>query len=144
MPLAFRNVDARPEDSVGTWPTEAVRAALERGELGDWRRLVDQFRTDPWGRTARQIEEVLSHSRPYGVAELIEATLYQARRDAEAAERSAVAAELLELVSRSGLTQAAFAARMGTSASRFSTYVNGGVTPSAALIVRARGIARSD
>ena len=41
-------------------------------------------------------------------------------------------------VAESGLTQAAFASRIGTSASRPSTYLRGEVTPSASLLVRAR------
>ena len=38
----------------------------------------------------------------------------------------------------SGLTQRDFARRMGTSASRVSTYVNGLVTPSASMMIRIR------
>jgi transcriptional regulator with XRE-family HTH domain len=41
-------------------------------------------------------------------------------------------------VARSGLSKAQFAARIGTSPSRLSTYLNGKVTPSAALMVRVR------
>lgn len=39
-------------------------------------------------------------------------------------------------VEHSGLTNAEFAALVGTSASRLSTYLSGKVTPSAALLVR--------
>lgn len=123
------------------WPTEAVQAAVERGGLCEWRRLVDQVRAEPWGRTARQIEEVLRHSRPYGVAELLEHALDGARARSESAERATVAAELRELIAGSGLTQAEFASRLGTSASRLSSYVNAAVVPSATLMVRARSTA---
>lgn len=81
---------------------------------------------------------MLSHSRPYGVAELMEGLLEQARRRAQADEREAVAAEVRRVVARSGLSKAQFAARIGTSASRLSTYLSGKVTPSAALMVRMR------
>lgn len=141
MATAFRNVTATAADPVATWPTEAVRAAIERGDLRDWRRLIAAVRADPWGRVARKIEEVLSHSRPYGVAELLEAGLADARMVAEAEERALVAAELRSLIAASGLTQGLFASRMGTSAPRLSSYVNGSVTPSAALLVRARRVA---
>ncbi len=140
MSVAFRNVSSSPEDPVGSWPTEAVQAALERGDIGDWRRLADAVDADPWGRTARQIEEVLSHSRPYGTAELLERAIGAARARAEAEERALVAAELRQLVERSGLLQAEFARRLGTSASRMSSYVNGTVVPSATLMVRARNV----
>lgn len=139
---AFRNLTITPEDPVVRWPTEAVQASLERGDLADWRRLAAEVRADPWGRTARQIEEVLGHSRPYGVAELFERVIGSARDDAETEERAEVAAELRALVARSSITQAEFARRMGTSASRLSTYVTGSVVPSASLMVRARKTAR--
>src|SRR5262249_9240822 len=70
VPLAFRNVTADPSDPVTEWPTEAVQAALERGALEHWQRLTAEIKRRPWGRTARQVKEVLSHSRPYGIAEL--------------------------------------------------------------------------
>jgi len=54
------------------------------------------------------------------------------------ADREEVAAEIADLVTRSGLTRAEFASRIGTSASRLSTYLAGTVTPSAALLVRMR------
>jgi DNA-binding transcriptional regulator YiaG len=139
--LAFRNLTITPDVPVAEWPTEAVRAALERGDLGDWRRIGAELRQDPWGRTARQVEEVLSHSRPYGVAELIERLLERARSRAEAEEREAVAAEVRRCVARSGLSKARFAARIGTSPSRLSTYLSGKVTPSAALMLRMRRLA---
>ncbi|HEY2550306.1 MAG TPA: helix-turn-helix transcriptional regulator [Streptosporangiaceae bacterium] len=93
---------------------------------------------DPWGRTARQVEEVLSHSRPYGVAELMELALSRARARAEARERSVVAAEIRDAIQHSGLSRAEFASRIGTSASRLSTYASGKVTPSASLMLRIR------
>ena len=40
MTLAFRNVDASVDDPVQTWPQEALLAALERGSIGHWRRIV--------------------------------------------------------------------------------------------------------
>ena len=141
MPLAFRNLTITPGAPVAQWPTEAVQAAIERGDLRDWRRVGAELRRDPWGRTARQVEEVLSHSRPYGAAELFEELLEHARRRAEADEREAVAAQVRRAVARSGLSKAQFATRIGTSASRLSTYLSGKVTPSAALMVRMRRLA---
>ena len=138
MTISFRNVSARPADPVAEWPTEAVQAALERGGLPEWRRIAREIAKEPWGRTARQVEEVLSHARPYGVADLFEAAIESNRELAEANERKAVATELRALVNRSGLTQAEFARRIGTSGSRMSSYVNGGVVPAATLMVRAR------
>ena len=140
--LAFRNVDASPEDPPAEWPQEAIQAALERGDLSHWRRLAKAIGAEPWGPVARRVEEVLSYSRPYGVAEAMERVIARARATAEAAERAAVATEVVGLVAKSGLTRAEFASRVGTSASRLSTYATGKVTPSAALMVRMRGASR--
>jgi DNA-binding transcriptional regulator YiaG len=141
MALAFRNLTVTPDAPVPDWPTEAVQAALERGDLADWHRIVTEIRADPWGRTARQVEEVLSHSRPYGVAEAMESVLSRARDRAEAAERAEMAADVRQAIARSGLSRAEFASRIGTSASRLSTYASGKVTPSATLMLRIRRLA---
>jgi DNA-binding transcriptional regulator YiaG len=136
--LTFRNLTITPQAPVSEWPTEAVQTALERGDLADWHRIAAAIKADPWGRTARQVEEVLSHSRPYGIAEAMQTALSRAREQAESCERAAVAAEIREAVERSGLSRADFASRIGTSASRLSTYTSGKVTPSAALMLRIR------
>jgi DNA-binding transcriptional regulator YiaG len=141
MALTFRNLAISPDDPVSTWPTEAVQTALERGDLDDWRRLADEIKRDPWGRTARQVEEVLSHSRPFGVAELMESALADIRGAVEAQERAEVAAQVRTAIERSGLRRAEFAARIGTSTTRLSTYATGRVTPSATLMLRIRRLA---
>jgi transcriptional regulator with XRE-family HTH domain len=141
--LAFRNVDASPKDPVRGWPLEAIQTALERGGLSDWRRLAAAIEAEPWGPVARRVEEVLGYSRPYGVDVAFERAILRARKAAEIAEREAVATEVGHLVQGSGFSQAEFASRVGTSASRLSTYVSGKVTPSAALLLRMRRTAES-
>ena len=141
MALAFRNLTVTPDAPVPEWPTEGVQAALERGDLADWHRIVAEIRAHPWGKTARQVEEVLTHSRPYGVSEAMETVLSRARQRAEACERAAVAAEIRESVRRSGLSRTEFASQIGTSASRLSTYASGKVIPSATLMLRIRQLA---
>ena len=140
-PLVFRNVDASPTDPVHEWPQEAIQIALERGGLTDWRRLATAIKAEPWGPVARRVEEALTYSHPYGVAAAFERAIGQSRDAAETAERDAVAVEIRNLVARSGLSQAEFASRLGTSASRLSTYASGKVTPSAALLLRMRRVA---
>jgi DNA-binding transcriptional regulator YiaG len=137
-PLAFRNVDASPEDPVSEWPLEAIQTALERGGLSHWRRLARAIRDQPWSPVARRVEEVLTYSRPYGIAPAMERVIATAREETERAERRVVAAEVDRIVRASGLSRAEFASRIGTSASRLSTYTTGKVTPSAALLVRMR------
>lgn len=136
MALRFRNLNVSPDDPVERWPVEAVQTALERGSVRDWRRLIAVIDRDPWGKTARQVEHVLTYSRPYGVANLMERVLQSARTGAERAEREVVAGKIRRAIADSGLSRAEFASRIGTSASRLSTYANGKVAPSAALMVR--------
>lgn len=140
MTLRFRNVDADPAAPPETWPYEAVVTAIERGTLRDWARLSRSVRADPWGPVARQIEEYLSYEQPYGVGPLLTRAIAHARRDAEAAERAAVAADIAALVTASGLTLSELASRLGTSASRLSTYRSGKVVPSATFLVRLRRV----
>jgi DNA-binding transcriptional regulator YiaG len=142
--LAFRNVDVSPDDPVENWPLEAIQTALERGSLKHWRRLGASIKREPWGPVARGVEAVLTYSRPYGVARTMERVIDQARRDAETAERMTVAAEVKDLIEKSGLSRKAFASRIGTSTSRLSTYATGKVSPSAALLVRMRSVAESE
>ena len=139
--LAFRNVAISPTDPVSEWPLEAIQTALERGGLADWRLMAAAIEADPWGPVARRVEEVLGYTRPYGVDAAFARAISRSRKATEAAERRAVANEIDSLVRDSGLSRAEFAARVGTSASRLSTYISGKVTPSAALLLRMRRIA---
>lgn len=140
--LKFRNLDVSPEDPVQSWPFEGILAAIERGTLPDWHRLATAIDADPWGPVARQVEEALAISRPYGTAALMQTVIETARSAAVESEREAVASEIRSLVRTSGLSQQAFAERAGTSASRLSTYLSGRVAPSAPLLFRMRQVAR--
>jgi DNA-binding transcriptional regulator YiaG len=142
--LVFRNVDASPDEAVERWPMEAIQAALERGSLKHWRRLAAAIRAQPWGPVSRAVEEVLTYSRPYGVANTLERVIERARNNAEAAERAAVAAEIQRLIEGSGLSRREFATRIGTSTSRLSTYATGKVVPSAALLLRMQAVADAE
>ena len=136
MTLAFRNVDADVCDPVDSWPQEALQAALERGDISHWRRIVAEIRRSPWGRVARAVEEILTYARPYGVAGLMERAISSARADSVRSEVEEVTARVAGLLRRSRLTIGEFAVRVGTSRSRMSTYLSGKVVPSAALLVR--------
>ena len=139
--VPLRNVDLDPDTSVEAWPFEVVQTLIERSGLSDWRLLIKEIRRAPWGATSKRVEESLSISRPYGTAELFETAITDARQSAVAAEKAEVAREVGQLVRKSGLSKAEFASRIGTSASRLSTYASGQVMPSAALMVRMRHVA---
>jgi hypothetical protein len=138
--LLFRNVDAQVDEPVESWPAEALATALERGSLTHWRRIRRAIDRDPWGPVARVIEQIVADGQPYGVGPGMQRAIASARACWAAEEKRTVANELSALVAASGLTAAQFAERLGTSASRMSTYLSGRVMPSAALLVRARRI----
>lgn len=141
MTIVFRNVDASPEDEVTTWPYEAITANLERGLVPDWQPLLAEIRRQPWGRVARDIEALLVYQPIPGAAALFTRAIASARDAADQQDRQEVAERIRAAVAASGLTAARMAELVGTSASRFSTYTSGKVTPSAALLVRIERIA---
>ncbi|MCL5445212.1 MAG: helix-turn-helix domain-containing protein [Actinobacteria bacterium] len=138
MTLAFRNIDVTPDDPVSKWHSEGIQAALERGDLTHWRRIAAEVQQDPFGQVAQELSEVLTYSRPYGIADVMADVLAHARSAARDRERAEVAAEVRSLINNSGLTNQALAARIGTSPSRLSSYATGRVVPSAAMMVRMR------
>jgi len=134
--LRFRNVDAEAADDVATWPYEALVATIDRGLVPDWRPVFAEIRRMPWGPVARRVERYLGYRDPDGVSTLFALAIERARKQAERADRADVVARVRAAVERAGTTQAEFAASVGTSASRLSTYLSGKVTPSAALLIR--------
>lgn len=143
MPLKFRNLDIAPDAPVDEWGFEGVLAALDRGDRRDWRRIMASVEHDPWGDVAQTLTEVFYVAEDSGVVNALREAMAMIRQEREAQERAAVAAELRGCMDSASLTQEAFARRLGTSRSRLNTYLHGHVTPSATLLVRARGIAQS-
>ncbi|MYB72631.1 MAG: helix-turn-helix transcriptional regulator [Acidimicrobiia bacterium] len=134
--LRFRNVDAEASDHVATWPYEALVAAIARGLVPAWQPVFAEIRRMPRGPVARRIERYLAYRDPDGTSTLFALAIEHARSQADRADRAQVAARVRAAVERAGTTQAEFAASVGTSASRLSTYLTGKVTPSAALLMR--------
>ena len=136
-PVAARHpaADDRP---VEFWPTSAIRAALETDDLTVWQRIVAAIKRDPFGRTARQVEEVLQTARPYGVSKALAEVLGRTREHLEANERAEVARHIHTMLDRSGLGQQEFASRIGVPNNDFAAYLSGETSPSASLMVRMR------
>jgi DNA-binding transcriptional regulator YiaG len=135
MSVAFRNVEV-PGGVVEEWPYEALVTVLERGLAPDWQPVLRAIRAHPWGTVARRVEQYLDYTDDADVRALFGAFLARARSDREQAERSTVAARVRAAIAKSGLTQTEFAARIGTSRSRLSTYASGRVTPAATMLLR--------
>lgn len=126
------------DQAVELWPTAAIRSALEGGDIATWKRIAAALKRDPYGRTARQVEEVLEGARPFGIAKALWEVLDRARTHLEANERAEVARHIRLLMDRSGLAQPEFASRLGIAAADLADYLNGDVSPSAALMIRMR------
>lgn len=136
MTLVFRNVEAHPDDLVETWPFEAIATTLERGELCHWRRLAQAIRADPWGPVVRKVETAIEMYRPYGSGPLFTGVVERARADSVEYARAQAAALIRHMLSESGLSLRECARRLGTSASRLSTYARGLVMPGADMLWR--------
>lgn len=134
--IAFRNVEASADEPVDTWPYEALVETLERGLVQDWRPVFAEIRGRPWGTVARRIQRWSRITEDRAAAALFAAAVDRARERVEAQERDEVARRVREAIELSGLTSADFAASIGTSASRLSTYATGKVMPSAAMLLR--------
>ncbi len=134
--LSFRNVDAHPSDDVRTWPYEALVTAIDRGLVPDWQPIFAEIQRSPWGTVARRVERYLSYRNPDGTSTLFALAIRRARTETERDDRAKVAARVRAALASAGTTQADFATSVGTSPSRLSTYLNGKVTPSAAMLIR--------
>ncbi|MDY6872165.1 MAG: XRE family transcriptional regulator [Actinomycetota bacterium] len=127
------SVDDRP---VEFWSTAAIRDALETDDLAVWQRIVTAIKRDPYGRTARQVEEVLEKANPYGVSKALAEVLVRTREQMAAAERAEVGHHVQLLLNRSGLGAPEFASRIGVGVDEFQSYIDGEVSPSASLMIR--------
>ena len=134
--VEFRNVEASADEPVDTWPHEALVETLERGLVQDWSPVFTEIRARPWGTVARRIQRWTRITQDRAAAALFSAAVAQARDRVEAEERDDVARRVREAIESSGLTAADFAATIGTSASRLSTYASGKVVPSATMLLR--------
>ena len=141
--LSFRNVDAEPSHDVRTWPYEALVTAIDRGLVPDWQPVFAEIRRSPWGTVARRVERYLGYREPDGAGTLFALAIRRARAETERADRAEAAARVRAALASAGTTKGEFAASVGTSASRLSTYLNGKVTPSAAMLIRIERTASS-
>jgi hypothetical protein len=127
-----------PDQPVEFWPTSAIRSALQGGDIATWKRIAAALKRDPYGRTARQVEEVLEGTRPYGISKALWEVLERARAHLEANERAEVARHVTLLIDRSGLAQHEFASRIGVLPEELAAYIDGSTSPTASLMIRMR------
>ena len=131
---------AQPADDqpVEFWTTAAIRSALESGDITIWQRIVVAIKRDPFGRTARQVEEVLEDSAPYGISKALTEVLSRARAHLETNEREEASRHVRLLLERSGLTEREFASRIGVSAAELAAFLEAAISPAASMMIRMR------
>jgi hypothetical protein len=112
-----------------------VRA--EVGDISVWQKIVVAIKRDPFGRTARQVEEVLQNAPPQGITNALSEVLVRSRQHLEAGERAEAARHIRSLVARSGLSHHEFASRIGAGRG-LVLYLEGRVSPPASLVIRIR------
>ena len=133
-----RRPEGDHDQPVEFWPTAAIRSALQSGDIDIWKRIAAALKRDPYGRTARQVEEILEGTRPYGISKALWEVLERARTHLEANERAEVARHVRLLIDRSGLNQDEFASRVGVAPEDLAAYLDGSTSPSASLMIRIR------
>jgi hypothetical protein len=133
-----RRPEGNHDQPVEFWPTAAIRSALQSGDIDTWKRIAAALKRDPYGRTARQVEEVLEGTRPYGISKALWEVLERARTHLEANERAEVARHVRLLIDRSGLNEQEFASRVGVAPDDLAAYLDGSTSPSASLMIRIR------
>ncbi|GAA3802067.1 hypothetical protein [Nocardioides panacisoli] len=120
-------------------PVESVEELLdiaENGTIGEWRHLVGLASESAWSPYAVRVADLAREAGFEHAAAMIAALLDLCREQQREAERDTVAREIGRLVALSGVPEPEFAAWMGTTPERLSTYASGTVTPSAAVMLR--------
>jgi DNA-binding transcriptional regulator YiaG len=141
MTVRFRNIDFDQSTPIDEWPAEAIATVIDRGEIGDWRRLARAIRANPWGPAARTTENVVSWDEHYGVDRLLARVLEKARAQVAREGRERYAAQIRAWRVRTGLSLREFARAAGTSAPRLSDYENSKVAPTTDVLGRLRHVA---
>ncbi|TQK71232.1 MULTISPECIES: helix-turn-helix domain-containing protein [unclassified Nocardioides] len=140
--LLFQDLDVQvaPEDRVTVRAARADLVAFGRGgSVAAGRRGLGMLAASPWGPAAEELVEEADDADLEVVATLLGwCRSWRTDRD-----RVLVGRQVQRLVAVSGVSQRRFAARIGTSPSRLSSYVGGSVTPSATMLLRIQRSARA-
>lgn len=138
VPRPTESGSGQTDRPVEFWSTSAIRDALQSGDIATWQLIVVALKRDPYGRTARQVEEILEGTEPFGISKALSEVLSRTRAHLEANERAEVARHMRVLIERSGLSRQEFASRVGVPVDTLASYLEGAVSPSAALMIRMR------
>lgn len=72
MALAFRNLDVSPYAPVEEWGFEGLLAAVDLGDLTDWRRIAAAVARAPRGEVADLLEKVCEAAEDSGAQPLVQ------------------------------------------------------------------------
>lgn len=133
--LLMADIDPRRPASIPKTPLDLL-LTLERRGADTWRQILANIAVHPWGPTPMGLADLARAAGLAAAAQAVERCAEVYRKQITASERAEVAKEIRRLVAVSGCSQREFAENIGTSAPRLSTYVNGGVTPSATMMLR--------
>lgn len=123
----FRSRRRSPVISAGQpvefWPSAAIGSALEDGDLVTWKQLAAAIKRDPYGRIAREVEEVLEGAQPRGISKALWEVLLRARAYRDPDERAEVIPNDRPLMERSGIGKREFALGIGLRAEDPAAYL---------------------
>ena len=123
--------------------TDQLLDLVHHGNARRWRAALLPLIESPWGPYGEHVVRLCQEADLPVIGEVLQECRKVYQRRQERRERDAIAREIRRLVAISGLTQRQFASQIGTSPSRLSTYVNGRVVPSAAMLLRIRRVAQA-
>lgn len=139
--LLLRDIDHAGR-SVDVESPEDFALLIKSGTIREWRATLALVAHAPWSPWAERLATLADEAGLPVVAGSLRACrrVYQLRL--EDVERKTVAQEVRRRVALSGVSQRQFAAYVGTSPSRLSTYTTGKVMPSAAMLLRIQRASR--
>jgi hypothetical protein len=124
--------------AVERWPTAEIGVAMRTGDRVACRRILETISRDPYGRIARQVEQLLSSADAPASSAIFKDVLAGARHDLDRQERADVMRMVHGLLTRSALSTAEFATRIGVSGSELEAFLTGVTCPSATMVLRMR------
>ncbi len=143
MTVSFRNLEFDQHEPLDRWPAEAIEIVIDRGSIGDWRRLAEAIRASPWGPAARNAENVISWGGHYGIDLSLARVIEQARADVARHGREHYAERIRAWRAQTGMSLREFSRLAGTSAPRLSDYERAKVAPTTDALGRLEHVAET-
>lgn len=128
--VLFRNINSSESDPVHQWGFEGILAAIDRGGLPQWRRIIKAVEAEPHGKVACEVDEAVQLAEDAGAAFIVSGALRRARLT----EKERFGEKFKSLLDEAEMSQREAAEFLGTSRPRVNSYCSGAVTPSAVVV----------